>query len=77
MAVPTIFTLAEDALAQCASRFQGSFLRFGRESASDDRARARARGVVGDRVGSVARARPRHRRNNGGAALRRKPDRHS
>ena len=37
MAVPTIFTLAEDALAQRAARIQGSVLRAGRESAANDR----------------------------------------
>jgi hypothetical protein len=63
--------------SQCASRFQGSFVCTGGKSAPDDPARARAGFVVWDRFCSVARTWPRDRRNDGGAALRRKPNRYS
>jgi ABC-type phosphate transport system, permease component len=55
MAVPTIFTLAEDALRNVPRGFKEASYAWGK-SASDDRARARAGGVVWDRVCSVARA---------------------
>ena len=63
--------------AQCPARVQGGLLRVGREPAPNDRSRPRARLAVRHRLGCSPRAWPRHRRNHGRAALRRKPDRHS
>ena len=56
--------------AQCPARIQGSLLRAGREPAANDRARARAGVAFRNYLRDLARARPRHRRDHGGVALR-------
>ena len=64
-------------VAQRPARFQGGFLRAGRESPSNHRARAGAGIALRNCLRGAARARPRHRRDDGGAALRGKSHRHS
>ena len=77
MAVPTIFTLAEDALRNVPRGFKEASYALGANRLQTI-VRVLVPGVaLRDRLGSAARTWPRHRRNDGGAALRRKPDRHS
>ena len=63
--------------AQRAARLQGSFLRARREPPPDDRPYSRAGVAFRNHLRHPARLRPRHRRDDGRAALRRKPDRSS
>ena len=70
VAVPTIFTLAEDALNNVPRSFQGSVTRFGRLSHADHHAHCGASFALRNRFGSVARTWPRHRRDDGRPSLR-------
>ena len=70
MAVPTIFTLAEDALRNVPRGFKEASYALGANRLQTIAARPRARVAFRDYLRDLARARAGHRRDDGGAALR-------